>query len=548
MREKMGNPIGKGFLFTALALVVLTFMLASLSASSSAASQAEQTHAYRFKVEALNSLLESTNDAQLSSFAQMSLLHSISALANKSVVEPIVISSQGAAQDNAQTGNVNIAIGELMLNGRTTAGGSFISPLEIGESGYSVLKWEQALNASAAAAGFSLSFGEVSDFKVEQADAWSVNVQFSLPLNISDSDGSFFVQKVLHANATTGIEGIFDPMVAREDPKSRLGEEAGSGVSFAKKQIFRNPDYATPASVAPRNLVNESGMPKIQGLGWFYGPLMEISKDDIGSVNASEARASIYMPDEGYYEGIENDGNVFGAVLIRTPPVVESTTQMEGECEITTTVETRCVNCVREVHNSCSGNTEREVTNKVNFSYIATDGVNVANWYANAQSIQGKKHVLFDNEFGVNQQASKADGYHRIYDIENLRDMAVCGFYVQNENAPSFFQRMLGDAMLLRSPLGIESFLVGQWAGGGIDGDNDGYSRVDRVFYSQSARQFPDAIKIKGMPGCKSLGMCGAQEAIEFGVGHFRLDKAQSMGAYGAGIISCNGTFGGGCG
>ncbi|VVB58803.1 Uncharacterised protein [Candidatus Anstonella stagnisolia] len=542
----MKIQISRGFLFTALALVLLTFMLASLSASSAAASQAEQTYAYRFKVEALNSMLESTNDAQLSNFAQMSLLYSLSQLANKSVNEPILVNAAGAAPDNPQTANVNVAIKELMLSGTTMPEG-FYTPLGLENGGYTISRWEQALNASAAAAGFRLSFGDVSGFEVKQIDAWNVSVQFELPLNITDADGSFFVQKVLHANATTSIEGIYDPLVAREDIARRAG-----GGAFAQKQMFRNPDYATPASVMPRSLANESNM-RMAGLGWFYGPIMQIDPSDIPTMNVSEARASIYM--SNYYEGIETDGNLFGAVIITNMPQISTTVEQNGGNEIARVDEIKCVNCRHWIRESNNGQVVREdeldVTNKVNFSYIATDGTG---WYTRANPplplVNGKRSVLFDNQYGAGEYGNvKEDGaYHRIFDIENLRDMAVCGFYVQNESASSFFQKMVKDDTLqLHSPLGIESFVVGKWAGGGEDAAHNAYSRLDRKFYSEG---FPDYTKIKGMPGCKSKEMCSAQEAIDFGVGHFGLDR-ESIGAYGVDAISCsgiNGANGGGCG
>lgn len=540
----MRIPINKGFLFTALALVLLTFMLASLSASSLAASQQEQTYAYRFKVEALNSLLESTNDAQLSSFAQMSLLYSLTELSKRTVTSPVEISTVGAAGDNAQTGNVNVSVGELMLGGSTGGGTSgFVPALALPSQDYTLARWEQALNASAAAAGFSLSFGEVGGFYVHQRDEWSVNVQFDLPLNITDSDGSFFVQKVLHANATISIEGIYDPMVARGDMERRA-----NGLAFAQKQIFRNPDYRTPAGVAPRSLANDSNM-RMAGLGWFYGPIMQIPQQDILDMNISQARASIYM--SNYYEGIETDGNFFGAVLITNLPEKNVTVERNGGTEITMTDEVNCVNCrhwIREANNGqVVRDEELDITNKVNFSYIATDGTD---WYTRASPplpiVNGKMSVLFDSQFGAgNYGGMKEDAaYHRIFDIESIRDMAVCGFYVKSENATSFFQKMVKDEThQLRSPLGIESFVVGKWAGGGDDAAHNGYSRLDRKFYSEG---FADYTKIKGMPGCKSLEMCGAQEAIDFGVGHFGLD-GESIASYGVEAISCSGNDGGGC-
>ncbi|MCD6227280.1 hypothetical protein J7J90_02180 [Candidatus Micrarchaeota archaeon] len=122
-----------------------------------------------------------------------------------------------------------------------------------------------------------------------------------------------------------------------------------------------------------------------------------------------------------------------------------------------------------------------------------------------------------------------------VYNIEPLRDMAVCGFFVESGRAPSFFQRMVvnGDEKSDGS-LGIESFAVGKWA---IDDDSTPdvkWSNVDFIYHKcWRGGSCPTAYKVKGMPGCKNKEMCSSNEANEDGVGHFVLDEDSAKNFYG---------------
>jgi hypothetical protein len=145
-----------------------------------------------------------------------------------------------------------------------------------------------------------------------------------------------------------------------------------------------------------------------------------------------------------------------------------------------------------------------------------------------------EQYVLIDNEY--ESRDMKMDGYHRIWDITALRDMAICGFYIHGKG-PSFFQRMLAGEPIGNSELGIESFVVGRWAGGAGDMDNDDLSRLDWEFYGSGGGFNPP--RIKGMMGCKSKEMCSSDDAVKMGVGHFRLSRDDAVERYGLLGIYC---------
>ena len=96
------------------------------------------------------------------------------------------------------------------------------------------------------------------------------------------------------------------------------------------------------------------------------------------------------------------------------------------------------------------------------------------------------------------------------------------------------------------SAYGIETMLMGRWAGGADDPgvgatfDDDNRPRVDWEFYSST--NFPPATvyKIKGMAGCRSLQMCSGSNttAITDAIGKFRL-TSDDVARYGLTDIAC---------
>ncbi len=87
---------------------------------------------------------------------------------------------------------------------------------------------------------------------------------------------------------------------------------------------------------------------------------------------------------------------------------------------------------------------------------------------------------------------------------------------------------MVQNADSLDNPvLGLETFVVGKWAGGAEDkeGSHPLYSRLDWEFYSQVMGNEGLVPRIKGMPGCKNFGMCSGTNATDEGVGKFRLSR-----------------------
>ncbi|RKY23235.1 MAG: hypothetical protein DRP79_09545 [Planctomycetota bacterium] len=125
-------------------------------------------------------------------------------------------------------------------------------------------------------------------------------------------------------------------------------------------------------------------------------------------------------------------------------------------------------------------------------------------------------NTLSDTDKG-DRRSDLFNGYHELWNIENLREMAMCESYVRDDDglAPSFFQRMIDDGEDLKGGnLSLESFVTGRWA------VND-YSKVDYE-YAQSISISTDNY-LKGMPGNKMQSQVTDASSP---IGHFGLSSS----------------------
>ncbi|MEM4554897.1 MAG: hypothetical protein QXT25_03550 [Candidatus Anstonellaceae archaeon] len=501
-----------------MALVLLSFMLLTSQTWVNTLAQKDEHIASKFKGQAVRTALASLSDRGISEFANASAFFATFRLVNETQITGLP-SAPSLDPRNPGTGMVEKTAYELMLNGSSW----LINYSEEEKEAYTIKSWQEKVKQAARVLGLNASFGPVENFKFFQEDAWSIRVSFEMEMNLTDMEGSIRQSKRLKANSSFGIEGFVDPLVVREEQRRRgiLGPS-----SVAQKQIWRNPAYQVPADLAPV-LIDSAAS---EGAGWFFGPITSdfpgtgiFSGDEINKIKQ-------YVLVRPYSENVTLHANSYGAVIITTTPSTVSRNYIDDQgCNLTEYNQTNCLNCMRWVTvNSgspphCRGTAKYIYMNEVDVPFVVAS----AEWSANRSKIPVVKRdglpdqtfVLIDNEY--EDKESKQQGYHRIWDITKLRDMAICGFYVKGEG-PSFFQRMLAAGINYNNPdLGIESFLVGTWAGGKEDTSTDVRSRLDWEFYTSPSQIF----KIKGMMGCKDKVMCSTDDAVREGVGHFRLSK-----------------------
>lgn len=541
----------RGFFFTVMALAMLMLMLLSVQVWVRTFEQQDSRATQKFKGEAMRLSLSTLSDSTLSKFANASAFYATYKLVNFTsqpgkALFPISTSDTG----NPSTERVPQVIKELMLNGSSIpieGDPSSITYSDEEKDSYALSSWLDKIAAAAEVMGLNASFSSQKNFSFRQVSAWDLNVQFEVEMNISDREGTMRQNKVLKANATFPIDGFLDPLIRRSDAVQRCNS-GSSCINFSERQFFRNVKYDGPDDLEPDQLILEGRV--TEGYGWFYGPVVDeyptnFSADEIASL-------SQYMLVHEYDESMTIFADSYGAVIMTNKPeeisyIYTPPGSSEG-CEYNVTQQVKCLNCyVRytPLTAGCPGIAEQRYNN-VTKPYMAIDGTDWLSGVKNVDlaNVSDFKYVLMDNEF-LNPADIRVPGaYHRIWDMTALRDATICGFYVKSEKGPSFFQRMVQQgADTLTSPaFGLETFVIGRWAGGADDKD-DGhpdFSRLDHEFYNREGVRddslFP---RIMGMPGCKSYEMCSNDPNVtELGVGIFRVSD-DAAGRYGMDGIRC---------
>jgi hypothetical protein len=382
---------------------------------------------------------------------------------------------------------INDSIYSLVLKG-TATGSNFVDGVEmnIGEEN-SLKGWATKFNKSLSKIGLVLSRFSMKEFSINQTDYKTINYSFVLNITVEARDGSASLTRAYRLNGSIDITGLIDPAILREGKKK-------SHDLTIEKQFFFNEEYKNPSSLKPERLEKEGSA----GQGWFYGPLVEV-KNAIAVAPQNRSKWILV----GSYDDITNlrcssgdncvDYTQFGAYIF---------------------------------------NETTQAAIQIKKPFAVVEGFKIGDLPRSTSCPEGKC-VLFNAREGDDTTKKVL-----LYGIEPLRDFAICGYYVNNNKAPSYFQRFFNDTYSRNSTLGIETFLIGDFIGGkGTNEygqqiisywDND-YSRLDRELFNEKKGE-----RIRGMPGCKNKEMCSGDSPV----GQFRLGE-DAMKDYGANDISC---------
>lgn len=536
----------RGFFFTVMALAMLSFMLLTVQVWVRTFEQYDIRAAQKFKGEAVRLALSTLSDRAVSKFANASAFFALHKLVNFTSApgNGLLQKPGGDESDNPGTGRVPEVLLSLMLSGTANplSDPQAINYTLAEKEAYTIASWQEKIRSAAEVMGFNASFSGLKNFSFGQDSPWSVKVYFEMEMNISDQERTMQQTKLLKANATFPIDGFLDPFIERLDAHQRCSDGL-SCANYSQRQFFRNESYAVPYDISPSMLVPSPLYQAPEGNGWFFGP---VTFDYPASISFEGIdKLSQYILVHNYDENLTSFADSYGAVILigipgeRTYPHADP-----GACPYNVTEQTNCLNCWRRFTSNVLGcaPSRNESFNVISRPYMA---VSNRDWIYSIRNVgkanvSNDRYVLMDSEFL--DPADKLSGYHRIWDITKLRDATVCGYYLHG-SGPSFFQRMVQpqSAQGFNNPaLGLETFVVGRWAGGADDQAHNANSRLDWEFYSSLGAETPVS-KIKGMPGCKSREMCGFDmNTTELGVGIFRM-SSNAGSRYGMDNMTCNG-------
>ncbi|MDE1798044.1 MAG: hypothetical protein KGH63_01400 [Candidatus Micrarchaeota archaeon] len=621
----------KGFFFTVLALVLVSFMFISIQLWAQDQQVSEQRQAERFRLEALQTSLALINNDSLNRFANASMLHAIFNLSGSLEEHPngaalpcaIGPSDTSCSVQSPPRGPypdgtyyVNTSIAELMQNG-TTSGHIYPNPggscgpgpsfypavhgancnltYSPDERKYLLSNYFNQTTRAAALLGYNLTWGPVEHFVFNQTGTWTLGLHFSVNATLTDRTGTVNITKHLDARVVMDVNGLTDPLILRSDQAYRTPAIQGIAIdafgSRPHRVVYHVPDYNTPADANASVILNRvpagPGAPRtVEGLGWFFGPVTSKDNTSFTSTtdpvyNTTSIGAFIYKTGDDA-KAVQMSA-YFGAVLLEgaSDPSILSNYYYNGSfidagCNFTVYRQPHnCLDCILwERSNDTSACLDRytiapdSVPINPAMPYAAVSGTvpldaNDANYHLSSEGetvvemlmdSHNNATDLMGSQFKIptsNTLSAVCDPRHAtqtlldkwsdnscsnttLWDMTGPRDMAICGFYVKSQFGPSYLQRYTQQPPYLYrfytsgtgySSLsqGIESFVVGKWAGGALDNNAQDQSpydsdetraRVDYLFYQGPTDDSPrcNGFFEKGLPGCKSFPMCTATD------------------------------------
>jgi|GEM_PF-719659 hypothetical protein len=538
----------KGFFFVLATFIVLAYMITSISLWARATETAESSYAEKFKISNLDLIVSQISKEKVEKFSDISAYHALYTINSRSVTNPL---KQGPLNSReTEYFHVKNAFWKAMSNGTMNnidfEGEDIPSYDESEKNMYTLAGFFSNLNSTISAIGLEIDNYSVSGFNINQSSIDQLNYSFKVNFTVRDRANLAYVVRNYEIRGVLNLTGLQDPAMLRESD-GKISKQ----FFFLKTEKNEVGPYDIPKDANPRIL--KSGK---EGQGWFYGPIVA-AKD----LNSREGLIGIFERNNtilvGTYDEITNligipqsetegitppseeaavgkgdsppeetpaqsyeQGSLgyphyldFGAYILTNEP------EVTGECDGAPIQSNtfNAIDCDGSGHAVFKTVTEMEKP----FAVIPGFSVEGVTDYTNIG-----RRVLFVNKNSPEEvdhnPKSKLDSSPIIYDIEELRDTAICGYYVKYPYAPSYFQRLFSNSYDLNdSEFGMETFVFGKIIGGEeiMRVLSDDRSRLDKEIFSGI-----DSMKIRGMPGCKNVAMCIADSPI----GHFKISENAS--------------------
>lgn len=509
------NDSSKGFFFVLITLLILVYIVGSISLMIRALELSEKRAAEHFKVSNIELAIDQLTPEKMDKLGYIITYGALSGLNSHSVNHPVKPGDNAAGEWEFKY--INKSMSELVASG-FASGTNFIDggELDLGEES-SILGWAKNLNNSLNKVGLLVNSYSVSNFSVNQTNYSTIYYNFVLNATIGSKDGTASLTRSYKLNGSILLTGFVDPAIWREGKKKSANLEI-------KKQIFFHQNYPDSDSLEPK-LMQKKGS---AGQGWFYGPL--ITTATAGQVNETNRSKWILV---GTYAqiteliGANLDYEQFGAFILTNNPTISGC----GD-------ESDTFNAFEYPGGDCTK--KPDMNDQIDKPFAVIDGFSINSLPQDSTGCPDGKCVLFTAQYAphqVDNDPKKKNHEVKVHGIESLRDFATCTYYTNNDRAPSYFQRLFDDSYKRNSSLGIETFLIGGFIGGNDPQTpavwSDDVSRLDRELFNDN--NVVDKAKIRGMAGCKNKYMCSGSSPV----GHFTLGKQGREDYLGSQDISC---------
>ncbi len=490
--------------------LILTYILLSVSIWVKGIEASERGYSEFYKESTVELAVSQITDEKIRNVSNRIMERSLFRLNNHSIYAPVKESGDG------EVDNIRGAMAQLLINGSANSS-YFTHGGGISAEDSSMNQWVESLNASLLSVGISIDEYSITHFNLSQSDYETLNYSFVMHLSMSDEGGKASVTRDYLIEDELSIVGFVDPAIARESA------EKTSNRQIAYRMFFFPED---PKPVTSANKI--SGYSVHGGQGWFYGYLVPASSAD--SIDESIRHRFILVGD---FKELESADPLqqFGAYIVTSAPEDgTSCNDFTNEEETFNPVRHSGELCDVESFDCGSGEcTLKPFIEAEDFQISDAPDCPVFDPLIGDPGTT-KECVMFTNPHSVEAVHDDKDlklSGGSIYDIEDMRDHIMCGYYALSPEAPSYLQRLLSDSYdRSHEEYGIETFVIGKYA------NDESYSldsRLDRELFSGQSGH-----GVRGMPGCKRLEHC-TEEPI---TGIFTLTK-ETASDYGLNSIYC---------
>lgn len=500
------DSMKKGFLFTVLALVLISFIFVSVQLWAQTQQVQETRSANEFKLEGMRTSLQFLDDTTFERYANASAVYAIHKLGQELGKNPSN-TKWGMEKDTCGgtfpdgTCNLNKTIFELMTYGNTSAyvhdngatGYSFYQDgtnltYDDAEQVYILDHFFNSTQDAAEVVGYNLTWGTPRNFLFNQTDTWELSVYFEVPVILISRSEEIKIQRTLDANFTIDINGLPDPMLMKKDLVYRNVQPE----EVAYRNVYHISDYEKPDDAAARQ-IPDSEVNIVAGTGWFFGPMTRARSSEFSNSFADRNLSMIHK-----YIFVTGDPTIaseeslkgFGAILFvktdSTPQFNDVRTYNQtingDKCKMTEWWENDCIYCLNFTTSNCSSYTPEATY----FNTLANGSLPWASATIPSGSFENENHnyrldareILIKSDFdsvddicpgdsprcvgselrdlvakyrdrpvGTTPSLPSATDYSdmQMWDLTGPRDMAICAYYVKSGCGPSYTQRFLDD-------------------------------------------------------------------------------------------------------
>lgn len=513
----------KGFFFVLVSFILLSYILVSTYAWVRAIETSERTYSDAFRASTLTTLADQVSEQRMNQYADISSHYTMYKLVGHSVQYPL------QDEEDDEYYHIRAAFFELLAN-CTTLEEHFVDRIpatysEDEKDTYCFAGFLGRLNTSLATSGFEVQEFSISNLSLnETIQPLELEMNMTLYLRIKDLQSNTSIDRTYHISRIVNVTGYKDPLLERESIDN-LRATPSSNLTIRKGMYLYPSDPELPLGDAHTLFYPIKRGQGSEGQGWFYGNLV-LWKD----------AANVAYPSQSILVGNFSDiilvpkHDDFGAYILLNEP--ETSSNSCGKTQYGT------FNAIHQDDRSAPGSScpDPRLTEETEkpFMVYADEKDFMDDVYDISNGPDAFPHsILFISQYSYDEISNDPELKYGsdpvVFDIENLRDFTRCSYYIVNaNNSPSFLQRLLSDGYTRTSPIGLETLLVGKWAGGVDTPDWNKYSRVDREFFGKKEGE-----KIRGMPGCKDWYMCMDRgEGLISDVGNFAFYSPDSMEFY----------------